>query len=102
MRSAKRGSTVTAWSGEMAEASITSDPSDSTFTRGAVCPRITGRLAPPPNVSLFTPGRFLRVSPSVPLRCSISASPSRTEAGSVVLFKSSPNGLADTVIGATV
>ncbi|MNT39666.1 hypothetical protein D3C72_1759340 [compost metagenome] len=102
MRSASSGSTVTAWSGEMFDASITSEPSDNTFTRGAVWPRITGRLAPPPKVSLLTPGRFLSVSPSVPLRCSISASPSSTEAGIVVLFRSSPRGLADTVIGATV
>jgi len=86
----------------MLEASITSDPSDSTFTRGALWPRITGRLAPPPNVSLFTPGKFFSVSPSVPVRCSISASPSNTEAGNVVLFKSNPKGLADTVMGASV
>ncbi|MNR00317.1 hypothetical protein D3C85_1160860 [compost metagenome] len=44
----------------------------------------------------------MSVSPSVPLRCSISASPSSTEAGKVVLFRSRPSGLADTVIGATV
>ena len=86
----------------MLDASITSEPSDSTFTRGAVWPRITGRLAPPPKVSLLTPGRFFSVSPSVPLRCSISASPSSTEAGKVVLFRSSPSGLAETVIGASV
>ncbi|MNS21989.1 hypothetical protein D3C72_537690 [compost metagenome] len=102
MRSASSGSTVTAWSGEMLEASITSEPSDSTFTRGAVWPRITGRLAPPPNVSLLTPGRLVRDSPSVPLRRSISSLPSNTEAGSVVLLRSKPSGLADTVIGAKV
>ncbi|MCY1523166.1 hypothetical protein D9M68_580540 [compost metagenome] len=102
IRSASKGSTVTAWSGEMPEASMTSEPSDSTFTRGAVCPRMTGRLAPAPNVSLLTPGRFFSVSPSVPVRCSISASPSSTEAGSVVLFRSRPSGLADTVMGANV
>ena len=102
MRSASSGSVVTAWSGEMAEASISSEPSDSAFTRGAVWPRITGRLAPPPKVSLCTPGRPSSVSPNVPPRFSTSASPSSTEAGCVVLFRSSPSGLADTVTGASV
>ncbi|CFP68829.1 Uncharacterised protein [Bordetella pertussis] len=70
--SASSGSVVTAWSGEMAEASISSDPSDSTLTRGAVWPRMTGRLAPPPNVSACTPGSPSSVSPRVPWRRSSS------------------------------
>ena len=40
-------------------------PAGSTFTRGEVWPRITGRLAPPPKVSELTPGIPARVSPSV-------------------------------------
>ena len=70
--------------------------------RRAVWPRITGRLAPPPKVSLCTPGRPSSVSPNVPPRARpVHRLPAR-EAGCVVLFRSSPSGLADTVTGASV
>jgi hypothetical protein len=65
MPSISRGSTEMEWSGEISEASISDAPSLRTFTRGAVCPRMTGRLAPPPKVSELTPGKLVRVSPSV-------------------------------------
>ena len=42
------GSTVVAWSGEMVDMSNSCALSDSTLTRGAVWPRITGRPEPPP------------------------------------------------------
>src|SRR5690606_22036862 len=60
------------------EASIRAEPSVRTFTRGAVWPRITGRLAPPPKVSELIPGRPVSVSPRVDCRRWTSSSPRST------------------------
>ena len=102
IRCASNGSVVTAWSGEIVDASISSEPSASTLTRGAVWPRITGRLAPPPNVSECMPGKPFNVSPNVPWRRVISSSSSSTSAGNAMLLISRPRGFAETVIGARV
>ncbi len=55
-------------------------------------PRITGRLAPGPNVGGGHPGRPLRVSPRLPFCRSVSSSPSSTLLG--VAGDSLPSGLA--------
>ncbi len=84
MRSASKGSLVTAWSGLMVEASSSSTPSLSTLTRAPSNPRITGRAAPAPKLLERTPGKLSRVSPSVASRRSTSSSFSITATGVVI------------------
>src|SRR5690606_32758918 len=92
---------VIAWSGEIPDASINSEPSDSILTLGAVSPRITGLLAPAPKVSAWTPNIPLRVSPRVASRRRTKAEPSSVWTGVVMEFLPTPNGLAETVIASS-
>ncbi len=78
-----------------------SELSDSTLTRGAVWPRITGRLAPPPKVSELIPGWLARVSPRVARRWNTSSSPPNSTTGVATSLTPRPNGTACTTTALT-
>jgi hypothetical protein len=92
------GSVVTAWSGEIVEASCRLALSLSVCTRGAVWPRITGRPAPPPKLSKLMPGCPANVSPSVAWRRCTSSSSVSVITGVAVSFARCPSGEAVTTM----
>ena len=86
----------------MVEASCTSEPSDSTFTRGPSMPRMMGRLAPAPKWLERMPGSPSSVSPRVAARRSTSASPSSTVTGVVISLLPRARPLAEMVTSCRV
>ena len=77
MRRAASGSTVTAWSGLMSEASRVSSPFSATVTLEPDCPRMTGRPAAVLKPLELTPTWLSRVSPSETARRRSSSLPRR-------------------------
>ena len=96
--SARKGSTLTAWSALTVDTSSVASPPERICTRGPSWPRMIGRLTPTPKSPPCTPATPDSVCPSVAPLLRSSASPASTSTGAAMSSAEVRIGVAVTVI----